>query len=79
MACASCFTGEVQDEKPTGREVKLFGRDTYVAEPPKGKTLKGTIIFIPDGFGWCVESLFIIRCKVVVEVALAFGFLSNDY
>ena len=52
MACTSCFTGEVQDETPTGNVTKLYGRDTYVAEPPRGVSLKGTIIIIPDAFGW---------------------------
>lgn len=53
MACPACFTGAVHhDEKPKGRETKIHGRDTYVAEPPQGVAPKGVIVIVPDAFGW---------------------------
>jgi dienelactone hydrolase len=51
MSCPNCFSGHVHDGLPQGREGKIHGRDTYIAEPKEGP-VKGIIIIIPDAFGW---------------------------
>ncbi len=53
MSCPACFTGTVRhNEKPAGHEAKVYGRDTYVADPLQGTAARGTIVIIPDAFGW---------------------------
>jgi dienelactone hydrolase len=36
---------------PLGREDKIHGLDTYIAEP-KSSPAKGIVVIIPDAFGW---------------------------
>lgn len=38
------------DKEPTGKIDKVYGRDTYIAEP-EGQ-VKGIIVIVPDAFGW---------------------------
>ena len=52
MSCPECFSGHVHAGKPLGREEKLHGRNTYIAEPPDGKPAKGIVVMISDAFGW---------------------------
>jgi dienelactone hydrolase len=51
MSCPDCFSGHVHSGLPLGREAKILGRDTYIAEP-KDVPAKGIIVIIPDAFGW---------------------------
>lgn len=51
MSCTDCFSGKARDGKPQGKITKLYGLDTYVAEPAGHRPSKGTIIIIPDAFG----------------------------
>ncbi|KAF2667175.1 alpha/beta-hydrolase [Microthyrium microscopicum] len=52
MSCPECFSGHKHTSDPQGREEKIHGLDTYIAEPKDGKDAKGIIIIIPDAFGW---------------------------
>ncbi|KAI9717649.1 MAG: hypothetical protein M1812_004594 [Candelaria pacifica] len=49
--CKDCISGFFKDDTPTGRETKIHGLNTYVAEPPSGSP-KGIIVIVPDAFGW---------------------------
>lgn len=52
MSCPSCFTGYIHlHEKPTGTMQTIYGRQTYVANPPEGKEPKGIVVIVPDAFG----------------------------
>jgi hypothetical protein len=52
MSCPECFSGHVRQGEPLGKETKIHGRDTYVAEPKAGIKVEGTIVIVPDAFGW---------------------------
>jgi hypothetical protein len=52
MSCPACFSGHVHDGQPLGKELKIHGRDTYVAEPKDGVKVIGTIVMVSDAFGW---------------------------
>jgi dienelactone hydrolase len=52
MACPACVTGTLHVGNPTGTEETLYGLPTYVASPPSGTAPKGTVVIIPDAFGW---------------------------
>ena len=56
MSCPDCFKGTIHEGTPSGKEIKVNGRDTYVAEPPvdseSPQTVKGIIIILGDAFGW---------------------------
>lgn len=52
MSCPQCFTGHRNPDTPTGREEKIHGLPTYIAEPSQGTSVKGIIIIVPDAFGW---------------------------
>ncbi|KAF2725800.1 hypothetical protein K431DRAFT_280520 [Polychaeton citri CBS 116435] len=45
-----CASGSLHTGTPTGRIEKVFGLDTYVAEPPCGNP-KGVVVIVPDAFG----------------------------
>ncbi|KAI9697772.1 MAG: hypothetical protein M1836_004448 [Candelina mexicana] len=49
--CKDCVTGFFKEDTPTGREAKIHGLNTYVAEPSSGPP-KGIVVIIPDAFGW---------------------------
>ena len=51
MSCPQCFSGHVNPGKPKGRIEEVYGRKTYIAEPPEGKQPKGIIGVVPDAFG----------------------------
>ena len=51
MSCPECFSGHVDYGTPLGRIEKVHGRETYIAEPPNGKTPKGIVIILHDAFG----------------------------
>src|ERR1700712_57506 len=52
MACPACVTGTLHTGNPTGTVETLYGLPTYVASPSSGTTPKGTVVIIPDAFGW---------------------------
>jgi len=52
MSCADCFRGHIHDGAPKGRVERLYGRDTYVTEPPEGIEPKGIVVILSDGCGW---------------------------
>src|SRR3569833_3367852 len=52
MSCADCFRGHIHDGAPMGRAERLYGRDTYVTEPPEGIEPKGIVVILSDGCGW---------------------------
>ncbi|KAH7041452.1 dienelactone hydrolase family protein [Microdochium trichocladiopsis] len=52
MSCPDCYRGGVTTEHPKGEEKTIHGRPTYVAQPPRGTTPRGIILFLPDAFGW---------------------------
>lgn len=51
MSCPQCFSGHINPGTPLGRIENIYGRRTYIAEPPDGKQPKGIIVIIPDAFG----------------------------
>ena len=51
MSCPKCFSGHVNPGTPLGSIKSVYGRRTYVAEPPHGKQPLGVIVIIPDAFG----------------------------
>lgn len=51
MACPQCFSGHANPGTPKGQITQVFGRKTYVAEPPEGKSPEGIIVIVPDAFG----------------------------
>lgn len=51
MSCPKCFSGHVNPGTPLGSIKSVYGRRTYVAEPPDGKQPLGVIAIIPDAFG----------------------------
>jgi len=52
MSCPECFQGTKHEGEPKGRIADVHGRPTYIAEPPNGAPSKGTIVIVPDAFGW---------------------------
>ncbi|KAK5047826.1 hypothetical protein LTR84_006491 [Exophiala bonariae] len=46
-----CFSGHINPGTPLGRIEDVYGRSTYIANPPDGKAPKGIIVIIPDAFG----------------------------
>ena len=52
MSCPDCFKGRTNAGTPTGKVTTLHGLPTYIASPADGATPVGTIIYIPDVFGW---------------------------
>ncbi|KAK4446317.1 protein AIM2 [Podospora aff. communis PSN243] len=51
--CRDCFTGTVEtDGTHLGSEQELHGRPTYVSTPSADVQPLGTIVIIPDAFGW---------------------------
>ncbi|CAK4014551.1 hypothetical protein DOTSEDRAFT_47898 [Lecanosticta acicola] len=48
---ACCLSGKLAQGTPTGREEKVGGVDTYIAEPQGGSKSK-TVVFLVDIFGW---------------------------
>jgi hypothetical protein len=53
MSCPACFSGHAHDGQPLGRVETINGRATYVADHKQGGSgAQGTIILIPDAFGW---------------------------
>jgi dienelactone hydrolase len=52
MACTACVTGTLHTGTPTGTVQTLYDLPTYVASPPSGAATKGTVVIIPDAFGW---------------------------
>jgi len=52
MSCPDCFKGSTNAGTPTGKVTTLHGLPTYIASPADGTTPVGTIIYIPDVFGW---------------------------
>lgn len=51
MSCPQCFSGHVNPGTPLGRIETVYGRRTYIAEPPEGKPPKGVVVIVPDAFG----------------------------
>ena len=51
MSCPQCFSGHINPGTPLGRIETIYGRRTYIAEPPDGKQPLGIIVIIPDAFG----------------------------
>ncbi|KAH8808073.1 dienelactone hydrolase [Xylogone sp. PMI_703] len=52
MSCPACFSGEVHEQKLTGRETIIHGLPTYVAEPSNNVKPKGIVVILTDVFGW---------------------------
>lgn len=52
MACVDCFSGDLHQGTPEGREEVIHGLPTYIAEPPDGQPPKGIIVIVPDAVGW---------------------------
>ncbi|KAM7222229.1 protein AIM2 [Rhypophila decipiens] len=53
VPCPDCFTGTLRgDVVPRGREEILYGLPTYVTGPEPGIRPLGTVVIIPDAFGW---------------------------
>jgi len=52
MSCPDCFKGSKNAGTPTGKVTTLHGLPTYIASPSDGTKAIGTIIYIPDVFGW---------------------------
>ncbi|KAM7198236.1 hypothetical protein V8F20_006263 [Naviculisporaceae sp. PSN 640] len=53
LPCPDCFTGTLRgDVVPRGREEILHGLPTYVTWPDPGVRPLGTVVIIPDAFGW---------------------------
>lgn len=51
--CTNCFTGTLRgDVVPRGREEIIYGLPTYVTFPDPGVQPLGTVVIIPDAFGW---------------------------
>jgi dienelactone hydrolase len=51
MACPDCVSGTLHTGTPTGTIETIHGLPTYIAQAP-GTTPRGTIVIIPDAFGW---------------------------
>ncbi|KAL2270787.1 hypothetical protein VTJ83DRAFT_158 [Remersonia thermophila] len=57
MLCSDCFRGTLRgDVVPTGAEETIYGRPTYVARPEPGVNPIGTVVIIPDAFGWTLRN-----------------------
>ncbi|KAK6514241.1 hypothetical protein TWF506_008639 [Arthrobotrys conoides] len=52
LPSSCCMRGSIHPGDPTGTEQTIHGLPTYVAEPENGAQIKGTIVIIPDVFGW---------------------------
>jgi dienelactone hydrolase len=50
MACPACVSGTLHAGTPSGTITTLHGLPTYIASPSGPP--KGTIIILPDAFGW---------------------------
>ncbi|KAL1837083.1 hypothetical protein VTJ49DRAFT_4311 [Mycothermus thermophilus] len=57
MLCSDCFRGTLRgDVVPAGTEETIHGRPTYVARPEPGVDPIGTVVIIPDAFGWTLRN-----------------------
>ncbi|KAK3342167.1 Alpha/Beta hydrolase protein [Lasiosphaeria hispida] len=55
--CKDCFTGTVQsDVVLSGIEQDIHGLPTYVTGPEAGTKPRGTIVVLPDAFGWTLPN-----------------------
>lgn len=53
MSCPDCYKGTLRSEVAlTGTEEVIHGIPTYVARPEAGVDSRGTIVILPDAFGW---------------------------
>ncbi|KAI4166325.1 MAG: hypothetical protein LQ342_000215 [Letrouitia transgressa] len=52
MACIDCFSGDLHQGTPEGREDVIHGLPTYISEPRDGKPPKSIIVIVPDAVGW---------------------------
>lgn len=52
MACSDCASGHLHEGTPAGRVETLHGLPAYVTGPPGNEPSKGTVVIIPDAFGW---------------------------
>lgn len=83
MACQDCFTGTLRgDVMPQGHEEVVHGLETYVAIPELGTAPLGTVIIIPDAFGWKLRNMRVLAdayarnvpCVVYIPDVMAGGF-----
>ncbi|TKX20575.1 hydrolase-like protein 5 [Elsinoe australis] len=51
-----CATGSLHTGTPTGTVSKLHGFDAYIARPPQDTKPKGSVVIIPDIFGWTLPN-----------------------
>ncbi|KAK4143933.1 protein AIM2 [Dichotomopilus funicola] len=57
MSCPDCFKGTLRgDVVLTGTEEVIHGIPTYVARPDAGVETRGTIVILPDAFGWGLQN-----------------------
>lgn len=68
MSCPQCFSGHINPGSPKGRVEKVYGRNTYIAEPPNGQPAKGVICVVTDAFG-----LFLVNNKILADHYAAAG------
>lgn len=57
MSCSQCIQGTIHDGVPQGKETQLYGRSTYVAEPPEGSEMNGIILVVSDALGWTFSNM----------------------
>ncbi|KAF3915024.1 hypothetical protein ABW21_db0200713 [Orbilia brochopaga] len=55
-----CMRGSMHSGTPTGTEQVIHGLQTYVAQPVDGDLKNGTVVIVPDGFGWTFINLRLI-------------------
>ena len=53
MACRQCLAGTLHEVPDFhGRTAEVHGLPTYISEPPDGQHPRGSIVILPDAFGW---------------------------
>lgn len=67
MSCSQCFQGTIHDGVPQGKETHLYGRSTYIAEPPEGSEIKGIIMIVSDALGWTFSNMRVLADNMAKE------------
>lgn len=67
MSCSQCFRGTIHGGVPQGKEIQLYGRSTYVAEPPEGSEMNGIIVVVSDALGWTFSNMRVLADTLAKE------------
>ena len=72
MSCVDCFRDSVHEGGPAGWVETLYGRETYISEPPTGVAPKAIVVILSDGLGWTFDNTRILADNFASEGFLVY-------